>query len=430
MKMRMMMIGAACLLAWGCSSAPKVEPLAASVNPAEEVSKLQNEMAELEKSHADILAPKAWAKASEATKLAASRQNKPNESREQVVRQIDDARGWLKEVKVRVSEAQSNIPDLLEARRLAMEARASEFASREWNTAESDFRSFTAQYEESKTPITPKLRSGLRNEYLTARVVSMQNMYLGDARSAIHEAELQKGMTLVPHLYAQAVKSLHNAEGFIAADSTDANGVHLLSVRATNDANRLLRMTKEAVALRRATPEQAALALDKLKRRSDKLEDVMDQQTFEQKFDDADSVFKPDEADVYKQGNQLVLRLKGIEFPFARSSIPAQSFALLSKTGDVIKSFGNAHVIIQGHADSVGGEKINEEISKARAEAVKSYLVANSDLPPDRVDVEAMGYEKPLASNKSMEGRAENRRVDVIIIPDVEPGPELGQQSK
>lgn len=427
MNARTLRVAAVCLLAWGCGSAPKVEPLASTVDPADAISKVQNDMASLEQSHADILAPKSWAKASEATKEAAKDLATPNTSRDRVMRDVETARGWLKEVKVRVADAQSNIPDLLEARRLAMEARASEYASREWDSAESAFRGSMIDNEESRTPVTAARRNELRNDYLQARITSLQNMYLGDARAGIHEAELQKGMTLVPHLYGQAVKSLHNAEGFIATNSTDANGILILSLRATNDANRLLRMTKEAVALRRATPEQAALALDKLKRQSEKLGDVMDQQTFEKKFDDADSVFSADEAEVYKQGNQLVLKLKGVEFPFGRSALPPQSYALLSKTGDVIKSFGNSRIVIQGHADSIGGAKVNEELSRARADAVKSYLVANSDLKEDRMDIEAMGYEKPVASNKSMQGRAENRRVDIIIIPDVEPGTQVGQ---
>src|SRR5262249_49162898 len=147
-----------------------------------------------------------------------------------------------------------------------------------------------------------------------------------------------------PHFYAQAIKSLRNAEGFIAANNADLSGIRLMSKKAEADANRLLRMTKEATGLRRSTSEQAAYAVDRLKRRTANVDELMDQQAFDQKLDDADRVFNMEEAEVFRKGDSLILRLKGIEFPFGSSTLPTSSYGLMSKAADVIKSFGNPDV--------------------------------------------------------------------------------------
>ena len=70
---------------------------------------------------------------------------------------------------------------------------------------------------------------------------------------------------------------------------------------------------------------------------------------------------------------------------------------------------------IEGHTDSVGSESQNKIISEKRASAVASYFKSNGF---KEVTSEGYGFQKPIATNKSNEGRAQNRRVDIIITPD------------
>jgi len=74
-------------------------------------------------------------------------------------------------------------------------------------------------------------------------------------------------------------------------------------------------------------------------------------------------------------------------------------------------------VTVEGHTDSTGGKKLNQKLSAARAEAVKEYLEVNAADPSIEFDSKGFGYDKPLATNKTPEGRAQNRRVDVVIEP-------------
>ena len=131
--------------------------------------------------------------------------------------------------------------------------------------------------------------------------------------------------------------------------------------------------------------------------------------------------FEPDEADVYKKGDQLVIRLKGIRFPVGQAVIMPNSYMLLSKVQKAIKTFGEPSVTIEGHTDSTGTLDLNKTLSLARAESVRQYLIANLTLPAAKLSAAGYGSEKPLASNATPEGRAANRRIDIIITPETAP---------
>ena len=146
-----------------------------------------------------------------------------------------------------------------------------------------------------------------------------------------------------------------------------------------------------------------------------------DERQFNQKFIKIQNYFRSDEAEVYKQGNQLILRLKGIQFPSGQAVIVRENYQLLGKVQRAIGEFEDASVVIEGHTDSVGSQESNVVLSKKRADAVKDYLIANKTIPANKVVTRGYGSEKPLASNATPEGRAVNRRIDVIVTPGLKP---------
>jgi outer membrane protein OmpA-like peptidoglycan-associated protein len=134
-------------------------------------------------------------------------------------------------------------------------------------------------------------------------------------------------------------------------------------------------------------------------------------------FSEVQTLFSPDEAEVYKQGNRLVIRLRGIQFPVGKAFILPSNYALLSKIQRAIRTFGEPDVVIEGHTDSTGSDVLNQNLSQRRAEAVREYFVANGTLTYEAISAVGYGSEQPLASNKTAEGRAINRRIDVVISP-------------
>ncbi len=138
---------------------------------------------------------------------------------------------------------------------------------------------------------------------------------------------------------------------------------------------------------------------------------------FNQLYSEVQDYYSPEEADVYKQGYQLVIRLKSVKFPIGKAVIMPENYQLLSKVQKSIRTFGDPNVVIEGHTDSTGSAAVNEQLSQQRALAVMEYLLQNRTLAADKMMAIGYGPDKPLASNATAEGRAINRRIDVIIKP-------------
>ncbi|MBT8490619.1 MAG: OmpA family protein, partial [Deltaproteobacteria bacterium] len=143
---------------------------------------------------------------------------------------------------------------------------------------------------------------------------------------------------------------------------------------------------------------------------------------FQQLFVKVQHFFEAEEAEVYKKGNQLILRLRSIQFPVGSYALMPNNYEVLSKVQRTIRIFGEPHVMIEGHTDSTGSDAVNEQLSQQRAESVRQYLINNESLPAKKIVSVGYGSMRPLASNKTQKGRAINRRIDVIIIPQPHPG--------
>jgi outer membrane protein OmpA-like peptidoglycan-associated protein len=78
----------------------------------------------------------------------------------------------------------------------------------------------------------------------------------------------------------------------------------------------------------------------------------------------------------------------------------------------------DAHMIVEGHTDGKGSQSYNLDLSARRAQAVRSYLVSQG-IAEERIRSEGLGFTRPIADNKSAEGRANNRRVEIVVQPAV-----------
>ncbi len=128
-----------------------------------------------------------------------------------------------------------------------------------------------------------------------------------------------------------------------------------------------------------------------------------------------EAMFSPDEATVLRKGDDLIIRLIGLTFPSGRATIRPEFFALLAKVQRAIRKFPNAPITIEGHTDSIGDDRFNENLSYERAMAVKQYILANMGLDESRITALGYGESRPIASNETAQGRAQNRRIDIVI---------------
>jgi len=83
----------------------------------------------------------------------------------------------------------------------------------------------------------------------------------------------------------------------------------------------------------------------------------------------------------------------------------------------ILKENPQIKVMIEGHTDSVGTDKVNQIISEKRAQSAKKYIRDKFDIPDHRMAVKGYGATKPVADNRTKEGRAKNRRVEFRIVP-------------
>ncbi len=102
-------------------------------------------------------------------------------------------------------------------------------------------------------------------------------------------------------------------------------------------------------------------------------------------------------------------------FDFDKSKLKPEAQAKLTDLVDKTKGVNLEVIIAVGHTDAVGGDGYNQKLSIARAEAVKGFLVGKG-VEKNRVYTEGKGSKSPIADNKTAEGRAKNRRVEVEVV--------------
>lgn len=111
------------------------------------------------------------------------------------------------------------------------------------------------------------------------------------------------------------------------------------------------------------------------------------------------------------------LVLHDVHFDFGKAEIRPDSRTILDEVGRALLDRPGVRIEIQGHTDAIGSDEANLRLSRRRAEAVRTYLLgAFRQLEPDRLDVRGYGESRPIASNATEEGRAQNRRVEFVIV--------------
>jgi len=110
-----------------------------------------------------------------------------------------------------------------------------------------------------------------------------------------------------------------------------------------------------------------------------------------------------------------VITLSGsVLFASGRSTLLPDARSKLDQVAEALKNAKDQTFIVEGHADSRGSTPLNQTLSERRAETVSNYLVERG-LSPDRVKSVGYGKSRPVASNKTAEGRANNRRVEIVV---------------
>ena len=105
-----------------------------------------------------------------------------------------------------------------------------------------------------------------------------------------------------------------------------------------------------------------------------------------------------------------------ITFKTDSSDINSSFYPVLNSVAKVLNKYSNSTVMVSGHTDSTGNPEYNLNLSRERASSVAAYLQGQG-VKPSRFEVLGMGSSNPITSNSTVDGRAQNRRVEIKIIP-------------
>ena len=108
--------------------------------------------------------------------------------------------------------------------------------------------------------------------------------------------------------------------------------------------------------------------------------------------------------------------LRGVHFAFNKATIRTEDMPVLDQAAETLKEHGDIVVTVEGNTDNIGSDEYNQKLSVRRATAVRDYL-AQHGIAASRMTVVGKGESNPVASNDTEDGRAQNRRVELLVAP-------------
>jgi OmpA-OmpF porin, OOP family len=435
-----------------CASAPKGE-ISSSANPKEEIERLSADLGVAQKSNIDILARKEFQNSNKFL-VKAKQDLSDGKEQEKVIDDLRYGRESLKAAYTTAGNHKDKLSGLFEARQNAIMAGATQSSElkKEWSNLDEDV---AANVDRNEIMATKEV-SEFQTRYMELEKKAVVGIQLGDAKAEINGAKNNDGKDRAPKTLRKAEISVKNAESLIGANISNPAGYSQAVTEANYDAKYLADVMATMKQNGKSLSESAALSMVSQRRQitglqkdlttsAGEISDVeskldsknkalankeMDLQNKDNALGAAQASvavqramersrqqFLSSEAETYQQGDNLLIRLKTINFPVGQSALPTQSMGILAKVSDVAKSLNAKEIKVEGHTDSTGTSEINQKISEQRASAVATYFRTNG-FEDTQVLSEGHGFENPIATNKSKAGRALNRRVDIIITPD------------
>ncbi len=449
-----------------CSTNVKKFEYSATANPTDEIRNLKADMEKSEGNQIAVFAPKSYAEANEHWMKARDLKDK-GAANEKVLAELGTARGFYEKAKTVAETSSKSLSDVVNARENALLAGAAMHQRDELKKTDRILMGVTEDFETKTPDVAATKKVELQKEYLNIELDAVKANRLGDVRANLEGAKKNGAVKYAPQTYEAAQQKYKAAEMTIETDRHNDQLITSTSDEAMKAAMKALKVTqiakhenlqgKENVALdlfnkeqninslnqQKMTAEQQAqmlkeqnqnqqqnmqsqaaqmqasnqAQLSEAERKAANATSALDAKTrFEKVYADAQKKFSPEEAEVYRQGDNLILRMKSVQFPSGRTELPANSYSALNRVKEVIKDMNASKVTVEGHTDSSGKADANKKLSQARAESVAQFI--KDPAASESIEAKGYGYERPLTTNKTKEGRAQNRRVDIVIQPD------------
>ncbi len=431
-------------------------------------------LAAANKARANVLAPASYAAAAKHYRSAEDKLRR-GRSIESIKADLEDAARELRKAADATKLANVTLTAAIQARDDAEAATAATYAASEWRAAEEKFAAAASRLEGGNVNQARSRAKAAEELYRKAELTAIKANYLDDTRRLIAKAKDDRVDRYAPKTLAKAEMLLNQAETALNQNRYDTDEPRSLARQAKYEAKHAVYLAEQLkpVRDREVSLEDFALASEEpitriagtldlvaeldqglsaptqsivasietlqkdayelSERRTEIMaleteiqllngklgtqsERLAAQEAQRRKFRQVETMFSPEEAQVLTQGQNVLIRPVGLVFPTGSAQIESQYFAILRKLQDAMRVFPDSEFVIEGHTDSFGGDETNLQLSQQRAEAVREYLLANMrELRDEDVKPVGFGESRPVANNETVEGRAKNRRIDVVI---------------
>jgi chemotaxis protein MotB len=119
------------------------------------------------------------------------------------------------------------------------------------------------------------------------------------------------------------------------------------------------------------------------------------------------------------RGRIIVEMSEQVLFDVGQSKLKPEGMAALDELTPILISLQGRHFQVAGHTDNTGSEATNWKLSVNRALEVTMYMIERG-MPPDRISAAGYAFYAPVAPNDTPEGRARNRRIEIVLVPNIE----------
>lgn len=430
----------------------------------------------------DLLSPANFEKAMEYYRNAERDFEKGNNI-EDIRKKLRAAVAYFDKANKTVKLAEVTFVNVLSARDDALKAKAPEFSSGTWKEAEEKFNEAARELEKGDVNDAKDAGSKAETLYRKAELEAIKTHYLEETRRLLKKADEMDVEDQAPQTLKTARELVEKAEKELKENRYDKDVPRSLAQQAKYEAKHAIylsdtikklkdndmkfedllllseeplrkiaaqidlvakfdegygKVTNQIIDYIGSMQDSTAEMSQQLNRLNQELTAIKQQisgmseektklqqtlaarQRINEKFDQIEKTFAKNEARVLlTTDNKVIIRLEGLNFAVGKSVIEPKFFGLLTKVQNAINTFPGAKISIEGHTDSQGSDQLNQKLSQERADAVKSYLLANMSIDPSLMEAIGYGESKPIANNETAEGRAKNRRIDIVIDPQI-----------
>jgi OOP family OmpA-OmpF porin len=453
------LISALIVMAGCASSQPKLTQEQV-LDQYPQVANLNSEVKDARAKGSELLAPESYATANKSLieAMNAAHNNKKDAASEAATEGLK----VIDKMKKDTSTSRQLLSEALSARDQAMKAGVATLQGKKLAELDDDLKKTSTLIEDGNIEKAKQRRPELIAGYSQLELDALKQGTADRAKSAIATAKQQGAEKYAPKTIAQAEEEMVLAEKILDADRTQtvkadvqANKAKWLAEQSAvitetvKDFNRRDYTLEDVVLWHQAqlsivnepiggqlpfnqSGDAAVLSLknsiDKLKNaevnyseqlaatEKERLASEAKDRAVKKQFETVQAMFTKTEANVYLQRQDVLISAHGFQFPSGVSEIQTANFPLMNKIIRAIEIFPNARIEVSGHTDSTGADNINKSLSQARAEKVGKFLSEVGEISSKRITTVGYGESRPLATNKTAAGRAENRRVEIRII--------------